>query len=516
MAWRHDAMRAGRDLSRCLELDGVHRDLSFDERHGLRVSLATAKGPTCQHGDISEDSGNTIPVLELDKFPEDILHHILSLVPLRDAARAACVSRRFLRSWRRFPNLTFNWETVGLNFDKGPLYERAKKLANRIHHILENHSGIEVKTLKLQVRTCGDVIIANHLDIWLRAAVKSGIVELALDLPRIHNLRFNLSCSLISSVASSLQSFSLSYCAFHPTLTIGLLRNVKNVCLTLVHITEEELGCFLSCTTSLEKLEVSQCDDITCLKIPSHLQQLSILRVFLCRRLHMIEINALSINNSSQLRRMTMNGQCFSGMFQYALTKLQSIASNLQSLTLLSSRECFNMPSLPDKFLHLRNLKIHCFVMENFDFFPLVSFLKACPALESFFLLAGRHLDVRRDSIMHQYSDSSHTRRVAEVHQDNLKKVTITGFCSAKSLIELTWQILESSSSLQCLVLDTTSGYDNTGICNNMERKAVMEALRGVEAIKKYIKGKVPSRVNLEVLEPCGRCHIPNLHKPGR
>jgi hypothetical protein len=140
------------------------------------------------------------------------LHRILSLVPLRDAARAACVSRRFLRSWRRFPNLTFNWETVGLNLDKGPLYERAKKLANGIHHILENHSGTGVKTLKLQVRPCGDVITANCLDIWLQAAVKSGIVELALDLPRIHNLRFNLSCSLISSDASSLQSFSLVLC----------------------------------------------------------------------------------------------------------------------------------------------------------------------------------------------------------------------------------------------------------------------------------------------------------------
>ncbi|RLM55009.1 hypothetical protein C2845_PM10G00540 [Panicum miliaceum] len=135
-----------------------------------------------------------------------------------------------------------------------------------------------------------------------------------------------------------------------------------------------------------------------------------------------------------------------------------------------------------------------------------------------FLLSAGPHLDVRRDSIIHEYfgADLSHTRCVAEGHQDNLKRVTITGFCSAKSLIELTCQILESSSSLQCLVLDTASGYDNSGICEYMERKAVMEALRGVEAIKKYIKGKVPSRVNLEVLEPWGRCHIPNLHKTGR
>ncbi|CAL5044990.1 unnamed protein product [Urochloa decumbens] len=225
----------------------------------------------------------------------------------------------------------------------------------------------------------------------------------------------------------------------------------------------------------------------------------------------------ISISNPSQLKNMTMNGQCYSGMFQYALTKLQPITSNLQTLTLLSSVEALNMPVSPDRFLHLRNLKIYCCGMDNFDYFSLVYFLKACPTLESFFLSVGPHFDLRRDSIIHEYThaDSLHRRRTAEFHQSNLKKVTITGFCSAKSLIELTCLILESSSSLRFLVLDTTGGYDNTGICDCMEREAVMEALRGVEAIKKYIKGKVPSSVHLEVLEPCGRCHIPKLRKLG-
>lgn len=409
--------------------------------------------------------------------------------------------------------------------NEGTPYERAKKLANGIHHILENHSGTGVKTFKLQVRPYGDIITANDLDNWLQAAIKSGIIELALDLPQ--HLKFNFSCSLISSAATSLQSFSLTYCSFHPKLTIGYLRNLKNVCLTLVHITEEELGCFFSCTIFLEKLEVKHCDDITCLKLPYYLQQLSALRVFLCRRLQMIEINApkvstflfsgplikISISNSSQLKSVTMNGQCYSSMFQYALTKLHSIASNLQTLNLVSSKEAFNLPVPPNKFLHLRNLTISSRGMENFDFFSLVSFLEACPALEGFFLSVGPHLSIRQDSIVLEDSkaDSSLLRCIGGFHQDNLKKVTITGFCSSRSLIELTCQIIESSSSLQCLVLDTTGGYGDTGICDYMEKPGVIEALRGVKAIKKYIKGKLPSSVNFKVLEPCRRCHIPKL-----
>lgn len=230
---------------------------------------------------------------------------------------------------------------------------RAKKLVNIIDTILENHSGTGVKTLKLQVQPYRYVIKANRLDIWLQAAVKSGIEELSMDLPQIYGLNFNFPCSLLSCASSSLRSLSLSSCVFSPTLSIGCLRNLKNVHLLVVRITEEELGCFFSCAISLEKLEVSQCDEITCFKIPSHLQQLSVLWVFRCRNLQMIEIYApkvstfsfrgpptkISISNSSQLKNISMNGAFCSGMFHHALTKIHSIVSNLQTLTLLSSKE---------------------------------------------------------------------------------------------------------------------------------------------------------------------------------
>jgi hypothetical protein len=283
-------------------------------------------------------------------FLQDVLHHIHSFVPLQDAARAACVSRRFLHSWRRFPNLTFNWKSLGMKIDE---LEIAKKLVDRIHSVLVNHSGSGVKTLNLYVRPCRNTVTANHLGIWLQAAVKYGIKEFVVDLPLDHGPEFNFSCSLLSCVAGSLQLLSLTSCAFHPTLMIGCLRNLKAVCLTLVNITEEELGCFLSCTTSLDKLEVSQCNEITMLKIPSHLPQLDFLRVFMCKKLQAIEIFApnittfvlrgphvkMFISDSSLMKKMVLNGCYYSGMFQYALTKLHSIASNLQTLTLLSSRE---------------------------------------------------------------------------------------------------------------------------------------------------------------------------------
>lgn len=231
--------------------------------------------------------------------------------------------------------------------NKGTRDERAKKLVDGIHHILKNHSGTGVKTLKLSVRACGNFIIDNNIDIWLQASVKSGILELDLDLPQDHGPKYKFLCSLLSYAASSLQSLSLSHCVFQPAVTIGSFRNLKRVCLVLIHITGEELGCFFSCALSQERFEISECDDITFLKIPSHLELLKFLRVFRCRGLQMIEIYAPMVTtfvfngppvkltgDSSQIQNITMNGIGRCGIFQYALTKLHSIASNLQALTL--------------------------------------------------------------------------------------------------------------------------------------------------------------------------------------
>ncbi|KQJ98657.2 hypothetical protein BRADI_3g38596v3 [Brachypodium distachyon] len=450
------------------------------------------RGPPCQQGDNSEVPKDTMPVAELDNLPEDILHHIHSLLSLRDAACAACVSRTFLSAWRCFPKLTFNWNTLRLNMNEGTPYDRAKKHVDRICHILENHSGIGVKELKLQLRTCtGNVVTANHLDIWLQTAVKSGILEeLYLILPRDHSPEYNFSCLLLSRVASSIQSLFLSSCAFRPTLIIGCLRNLKRVYLILVPITEEELGCFLSCAISLEKLRVYQCNEITFLKIPYHLQRLHSLKVRRCKRLETIEIYAPKVT------RFTFSG---------SPTKL-SITDSSQLKMALST------PGSPDKFLQLRHLKIYCSGRRflNFVFLSLVPFIEACPVLETFFLSVSIWQELALED---SDAESWHIRQTPGFRHDNLNKVSITGIWSRKSLIELACQVLENCSSLRCLALDTTCGYDDnaTNICKDVEKEDVMEALKGVEAIQRYVRGKVPSSVDFKVFKPCDRCRMCKL-----
>lgn len=124
---------------------------------------------------------------------QDIWCHIHSLVPLRDSARSACVSRTFLRSWRCHPKLTFSKESLGL---KGQKSDIAKSFTHAVDHILKNHSSAGEKTLKFviwnfyNVNTC-------RLNSWLQKAITPGIEEITLLLDTKHLTEYNFPCSIL-------------------------------------------------------------------------------------------------------------------------------------------------------------------------------------------------------------------------------------------------------------------------------------------------------------------------------
>ncbi|GJM97595.1 hypothetical protein PR202_ga14531 [Eleusine coracana subsp. coracana] len=238
---------------------------------------------------------------------------------------------------------------------------------------------------------------------------------------------------------------------------VGCLNNLTTVDLRSVHITGEELYGFLSNTLALERLELTNCSDIVCLKIPCLLSNLNVLEVYDCVMLEMV-----------------------------------------------------NTPMVSGKFIHLKYLEIvlikpSCTL--DYDFCSLVSFLDGSPALETF-VLRIEVPAIRHDSIL-ECSDSTslHPRRISGHCHENLKNVMITGFCSAKSMIELTNHILERTPSLNCITLDTSRGHDDkAGNCSQMFEEDLMEAQRARLAIGRYLEQNVPSTVSLKLIEPCTMC----------
>jgi len=58
-------------------------------------------------------------------------------MPLQDAARAACVSRAFLSSWRCRPDITISWKTLGLDKNFHGKDEIAKDFNSIVDQILK-------------------------------------------------------------------------------------------------------------------------------------------------------------------------------------------------------------------------------------------------------------------------------------------------------------------------------------------------------------------------------------------
>ena len=126
---------------------------------------------------------------------------------------------------------------------------------------------------------------------------------------------------------------------------------------------------------------------------------------------------------------------------------------------------------------------------------------------------------VTHRSMLHEsiFVDSQ-LRHMPEHHHGHLKSVKISGFSSAKCLIELTCYILKNAVSLECLTLDTICGnrcYDEGGDnwCVPMADPILVETPRTLSAIRTYIENKVPSTVKLTVLEPCNKCHGKRLER---
>lgn len=118
---------------------------------------------------------------------------------------------------------------------------------------------------------------------------------------------------------------------------------------------------------------------------------------------------------------------------------------------------------------------------------------------------------IRHDSIIeHSDCSSLHPRLLPQHSHANLKNVTITGFCSARSMIGLTNLILLNAPFLECLTLDTSRGHERkmqkSTICMLMSEEVLVEVQRARLAIARYVKRNVPSSVSLRLIEPCSKC----------
>ncbi|EAZ45295.1 hypothetical protein OsJ_29939 [Oryza sativa Japonica Group] len=131
------------------------------------------------------------------------------------------------------------------------------------------------------------------------------------------------------------------------------------------------------------------------------------------------------------------------------------------------------------------SLQYYC----NAVYYARVESIPNVPNLET--LTICSYHEIPKDSMEDDsiFGDSSNMRQMQEYRHDNLQSVVITCFCSAKSLIELTCCILDCTTSLEYLTLDTTRGVYSCSTgkhsqCFPMDKAMIPKANRAMLAIE--------------------------------
>ncbi|EEE58600.1 hypothetical protein OsJ_09936 [Oryza sativa Japonica Group] len=461
---RYHRARGLHELNRLMSLRREQRRLQI-ETYQFLAQCAKRKESPCQ-----QDNSQCVKRMRYSgpDLPEDIWHHIHSLLPLQDAARAACVSQAFLRFWRCHPNLIFSWKTMGLNkvpHKKGGI---VRDYNNKVDRIMKNHSG-GIKTFSLELHPFSNANTYYHLNSWLEIAITSGIKELTLVLTS-NEEKYNFPCSLLSNESGdSIQSLRLVHCSFCPT--VGLRLSFLGV-----------FGCF-----GLQMLE-SKAPNLCSFHFEGKQAQFSLEEPVRLKNLEVVFPNSVC----------------------YARVELPFSMPDIETLNVILSCEMVDTPTGPGKFLHLRYLRI-TFATWRFswayDYFSLASFLDASPSLETFILCISQ-----KEKHDLTFKDPICLRQIPEHRHDKLKNVKITGFSATRSLAELICHIMENTTSLECLTLDTLCTQlrcsdGNIDVCLPLDQDVIKGVHNSLLAIRTYIEGKIPSTVKFNVREPCSRCH---------
>ncbi|KAJ1289528.1 hypothetical protein BS78_02G171400 [Paspalum vaginatum] len=308
-------------------------------------------------------------------------------MPLRDAARAPCVCRAFVCSWRSFPNLIFSNQTLGVNEHAHDKDEIARDFISKVDHIMMNHLGPGMRTLKLLNPPRYNVKHRRYLDSCLEKAITQGIEELTLDL-FLTAKKYKFPCSiLLRGNRDSIRYLSLSNCAFHPTEGFNCLRRLVVLYLFSVHIKGDELGCLLANSLALESLTLGYCPEIVYVKIPS-LPRLNYLVVNSCSKLRLIESKApnlstfyftschrvhLSLGKALHVKKLYID--C-SRPVSYSHAELASTMPNLEAVGTHSNAEMRSTSLVSSKLLYLEYLSINLkglTLSQDLDRFSMVS-----------------------------------------------------------------------------------------------------------------------------------------------
>uniref|UniRef100_A0A0D3GMJ2 Uncharacterized protein n=1 Tax=Oryza barthii TaxID=65489 RepID=A0A0D3GMJ2_9ORYZ len=342
------------------------------------------------------------PRIHLGDLHTDILNRIISLLPLKEAARTSVLSNHWKNIWCSRESLVFRFYTVlsmhhhikrcwtsnGQRLNKELFIER-------VDSVLKQRSGLGVQTMAILYELENED--ADHIDRWLNFVIASKTKQLILDLdpyyPKLQALK-------LTSVSLKLPANFMGF------------RNLQKLKLDCTDISDDDMQTLVSNCNALNFLGILYCGMLTRLQTSQPLNQPKHLQVENCTMLQDIQLNfgLTKLEYEGPLIPLAPPGPL---LMTNVMMKLSDIDSAIEYIfTKLPKLKRATLPEKTVKFMyHLR--------------------------LELTFCVQPREADILPN---HAHS--------------NLKFAYVTGFYGVKDQLELLRHILINSVTLDAMKID--------------------------------------------------------------
>ena len=280
---------------------------------------------------------------------QEILHSIVSRLPIREAVRTSILSNHWKRVWCYRTKLKLSFRSLVYKKRSGiPRFFISEQVfVQRVDAVLKQHSGIGVEKMEVQFSPLNNDH-AEHIDRWVQFAVASKTKQLTFDFEAQNPTKESYSFPFQffnAANGSHLQSLKLGSVSLKHPSNIKFLLNLKKLELADVNIDNENLELMLSACNVLEFFGISGCKMLTSLHTPRHSNHLKGLKVSLCPLLQSIELNPglitleyegslIPLGPPSTLRNICIKSLDIHSSIAYIFTELASTLPCLDKLTL--------------------------------------------------------------------------------------------------------------------------------------------------------------------------------------
>ncbi|KAI4969384.1 hypothetical protein ZWY2020_000298 [Hordeum vulgare] len=442
----------------------------------------------CDHHHRVTDTPILATSFRMEDLPAEIQPVIMSLLPLKEAARTSIVSKSWRMLWRFHCNLCFDSRN-DMDSDTDDEFThrdstkiKQAKFIETVNCVIQHHSGLGIN--KFSIRCGLHKEDSEHLNRWISfaASSKAKIIDFNLkiiDCPFdiVHHFPLEV---LDAQGSSFLQSLVLVDVAINPHSGLHGFTVLKRLVLKYVEIFGDFPG-FLANCLALEDLEMIKCSGVTTLSIPRQLDKLQHLLADIMDA-EMVEFHAgnlahfeykgpvipIVLHGFSKLEKATIMFEGNKGLghvFNDVPIILGVKTLNVQARVLPFEQLEKVAPRPHGMFLHLRHMTCGLTIISSVPkadngVLQLACSLNLTPQLETL------HLDTAYSHYKVSMPDDFIEEEGPHMHRhDHLRSVYISGFRCYTAQTALACCILENACVLEHMRLQP---WITTRICPDL------------------------------------------------